>query len=143
LIIVRIQIRHCERFFSKLFFEPSRQRHFKERPFFESRPPNLPGKVRHERGMQRGRPPKHDKLTNSEKAKKYRERKKKQHEEIFERMQQEIQALKAEVASYKMQYEFCKKELDATKHVLKILRENNAAKKVATPKKNSGSSPKI
>jgi L-lactate utilization protein LutB len=93
--------------------------------------------------MQRGRPPKQDKLTNSEKAKKYRERKKKQHEEIFERMQQEIQALKAEVASYKMQYEFCKKELDATKHVLKILRENNAAKKVATPKKNSGSSPKI
>ncbi len=95
--------------------------------------------------MKRGRPPKPDKLTNSEKAKKYRERKKQESEKISSELaalKAEICNLKTELASYRMRYEACHDELMATRRVLEILRKNNATKKVAIPENNSSTSPK-
>jgi hypothetical protein len=87
--------------------------------------------------MARGRPPKEDKLTNSEKSKRYRDRKREEEEghlaEIG-KLRDEIMRLKAQIGTYRMRCEVSEKEMVELKLVLELLRASNASKKVATPK---------
>lgn len=83
--------------------------------------------------MPRGDNPK---LTNAEKSKRYRYRKKvaiqAEREEIAA-LRAEILRHRAEAASYRFKYEICAEELEKTRHVLHLVRVNNALKKVALP----------
>lgn len=87
--------------------------------------------------MARGRPPKEDKLTSSEKSKRYRDRKREEeegHRAEIAKLRDEIMRLKVQIGTYRMRCEVSERELAEIKLVLELLRASNALKKVATPK---------